>query len=105
MTTSISDFEKLLAQATPGPWASSGNTWVAIVKPVGHLGLYCSVLTDSPQAKENAALIVALVNTAPQLLAIAKAAQDADLNCSSLSLKDCGICPECRLMAAVGEMG
>ena len=67
-TKQIDDIKRLLAEATPGPWAlhnetcvSSGDTMTAQT---------CDDEPENtPQAEQNAALIVAAVNALPDLLA------------------------------------
>jgi hypothetical protein len=67
-TKQIDDIKRLLAEATPGPWAlhnetcvSSGDTMTAQT---------CDDEPENtPQAEQNAALIVAVVNSLPDLLA------------------------------------
>ena len=73
-TKQIEDIKRLLAEATPGPWAlhnetcvSSGDTMTAQT---------CDDEPENtPQAEQNAALIVAAVNSLPALLADIEAAQ------------------------------
>jgi hypothetical protein len=73
-TKQIDDIKRLLAEATPGPWAlhnetcvSSGDTMTAQT---------CDDEPENtPQAEQNAALIVAAVNSLPDLLADLEAAQ------------------------------
>jgi hypothetical protein len=67
-TKQIDDIKRLLAEATPGPWAlhnetcvSSGDTMTAQT---------CDDEPENtPQAEQNAALIVAAVNALPDILA------------------------------------
>jgi hypothetical protein len=67
-TKQIDDIKRLLGEATPGPWAlhnetcvSSGDTMTAQT---------CDDEPENtPQAEQNAALIVAAVNALPSLLA------------------------------------
>ena len=68
MTTNINELKRLLAESTPGPWAlhnetcvSSGDTMTAQT---------CDDEPENtPQAEQNAALIVASVNALPSMLA------------------------------------
>ena len=73
-TKQIDDIKRLMAEATPRPWAlhnetcvSSGDTMTAQT---------CDDEPENtPQAEQNAALIVAAVNALPSLLADLEAAQ------------------------------
>jgi len=78
--TTIDEIEALLARATPGPWWNEGSP----LSPTGkvHHGGACNrVLTchndvdgTTADANDNAALIVALRNAAPDLIAVVRAA-------------------------------
>ncbi len=78
--TTIDEIEALLARATPGPWWNEGSP----LSPTGkvHHGGACNrVLTchndvdgTTADANDNAALIVALRDAAPDLIAVVRAA-------------------------------
>lgn len=74
----LTEIEKLLAQATPGPWRHmAGVKWSWIDAPgVGRWVADTHVPDNSKrypaQEEANAALIVALVNAAPALLSAAR---------------------------------
>lgn len=78
--STIDEIEALLARATPGPWWNEGSP----LSPTGkvHHGGACNrVLTchndvdgTTADANDNAALIVALRDAAPDLIAVVRAA-------------------------------
>lgn len=88
--TTIDEIEALLARATPGPWWNEG-TPLSPTGKVHHGGACNRVLTchndvdgTTADANDNAALIVALRDAAPDLIAVVRAAAKALQRLNSL---------------------
>ena len=68
--TTIDEIEALLARATPGPWVQT--EWMVDASGLGRE--LASFELDEPVDIDNAKLIVALRNAAPDLIAVVRAA-------------------------------
>lgn len=68
----LDEIERLLSEATPRPWADDGDA--IITEDPGEVDMERVLIADTryftiPRGQANAALIVALVNSAPGLIA------------------------------------
>lgn len=77
MTDNLEELERLLVKATPGPWESIAEVGVenfanSIYAPAGDWDGLLLARVDQNGSTENAALIVALRNAAPSLIATAR---------------------------------
>ena len=93
--TTIDEIEALLARATPGPWVQ--DEW--LVDAPGLARELASCASDSDDAVDiaNAKLIVALRNSAPDLIAVVRAAAESVGCCGCEINKD--------LRAALAKLG
>lgn len=70
----IEELERLLSKATPGPWGLESTVFHTFIRSRSEFVVGSQGMGGHGQDSANAAAIVALVNAAPALLAVAKAA-------------------------------
>jgi hypothetical protein len=70
--TKLDELERLLAKATPGPWARCHDT---VVLAEDGFTTVCGLASDDIGTGADIAAIAALRNLAPKLIAVARAAE------------------------------